>query len=146
MSHARQQIRDAIIMQVTGLPTTGANVYQSRVRVFDTLPCLNVLTISEDLDADNSQMRGIQARELQIDIEVRIKSPLNLDDSLDTIAVEIESAIADDSTLGGLVKFIELQGTEIEFDDDLEQPVGQMTMRWLCLYLIDSGNPELIIS
>jgi hypothetical protein len=91
-------------------------------------------------------MSGVQARELQIDIEARVKSTSHLDDALDTIAVEVESAIAGDTTLNGLVKFIELQGTDIEFDDDLEQPIGLISMRWLCLYYVDSSDPETILS
>ena len=47
--HVRQQIRSAIITQVTGLTTTGINVFEHRVYPLaeDDLPAIVVSTTSE---------------------------------------------------------------------------------------------------
>ncbi len=52
--HVRQQIRERIATTITGLSTTGSNVFQSRVYPLDvdSLPALLVYTISESSDVD----------------------------------------------------------------------------------------------
>ena len=54
MAHVRKQIRDAIKTALTGLATTGANCYQSRVFPFEStkLPALLIYTKSETTDFD----------------------------------------------------------------------------------------------
>ena len=54
MSHARQQIRDAVVAAVTGLATTGASVHKTRMFKFedDDLPALGVYTLSEDIERE----------------------------------------------------------------------------------------------
>ena len=49
MAHIRQQIRDRVIADVTGLATTGANVYDSKLYTFTQgeLPALAVYTQNE---------------------------------------------------------------------------------------------------
>ena len=49
MTHIRQQIRDRIIADVTGLATTGANVYDSKLYniLQGELPALAVYTQNE---------------------------------------------------------------------------------------------------
>jgi hypothetical protein len=52
--HVRQQIRERIATTITGLTTTGSNVYQSRVYPLDSvsLPALLVYTLSEGSEVD----------------------------------------------------------------------------------------------
>ena len=54
MSHARQQIRDAVATAVTGLSITGANVSKTRMFRFenDECPALSVYTLSEEIERD----------------------------------------------------------------------------------------------
>ena len=49
MSHVRQQIRDRIATILTGLPTTGANVFKMRRYALDDskLPAILVYTMDE---------------------------------------------------------------------------------------------------
>jgi hypothetical protein len=51
MAHARKLIRDNIVTTVTGLSTTGANVFKSRVYPLSagSLPALTVYTRSEEV-------------------------------------------------------------------------------------------------
>jgi len=49
MSHARQQVRDAVVTAVTGLTTTSTRVYASRVYPHDSLPSLAVYTLEEEI-------------------------------------------------------------------------------------------------
>ena len=49
MAHARKQIRDQLKTTLTGLTTTGSNVFNSRVYDHDALPCISIYTLSEEL-------------------------------------------------------------------------------------------------
>lgn len=139
MAHARQQIREALAAVVTGLATTGAAVFQSRMRAQEALPCLLVTTLDESVERT-----GI-GDELERDLEVAVigvaKAAANVDDTLDTIAAEVETAIGPNNTLGGLVRGLELRSVSIEFDDELEQPVGTVRLTYRCTYFTTAGVP-----
>lgn len=122
MAHARQQIREAAATTCTGLTTTGSTVYQSRVYPVETLPALSLYTLSEQVI--ERTMEGNELRELLLVIEGRVKATSNLDDTLDDIAEEVETALNADKTLSGAVKSLDLSETEIELSDDLEKPSG----------------------
>ena len=49
---------------------------------------------------------------------------MNYDNTLDTIAVEVEEAIAADITLGGVAKDAQITAFEADFAADGEQPVA----------------------
>ena len=141
--HARQTIREAIAALITGLSTTGANVYQSRVYPHDTLPCLTIYSINEavvDVIFD-----GTQSRELSLIIEGRAKATSNLDDTLDTIAAEVEAAVMADQYLTDSVKLIELAETEIDFFDDIEQPAGIVRLTFIVSYRTNEADPTTLI-
>ena len=57
MAHLRQSIRERIATDVTGLSTTGSNVFQSRVYPVEdgSLPCLLVYTTSEESEVDTME-------------------------------------------------------------------------------------------
>ena len=54
MAHARQQIREAVLAAVTGLATTGANVFVNKItpQEAESLPNLLVYTNGEQSEAD----------------------------------------------------------------------------------------------
>ena len=147
MTHAREQIRDALITVLNGLTETGSNVAASRIYSVTeaSLPHLSIYTLEEELDADRGMMGDKEYRNLEIIIEARAKLTAALDDQLDQIALEVELAITADDTLGIGVKSTELQRTEIELDKDSDQPTGLMRMIWNVAYRIDRTNPELLI-
>ena len=144
MSHARQQIREALATQLSSAGIS--NVTQSRVRTFQTLPSVNVLSTSESIAPEISTAGMVQARELEISVEVRAKGTSNVDDSLDGIAVDIEVAIMADPTLGGLAHYAELLATEVEFDDEAEKPTGLLAMTWQVTYMVNASNPEVALT
>ncbi len=145
MSHVRQQIRDQLKTTLTGLATTGANVFASRVYDHDALPSLAIYTLSEELGSESANK---QMRLLNIVLEVRAKATTNLDNTLDTISAEIEAALfsSGDTTLSGKCKDIDFEGVDIELSGDSDQPVGLMTMRFACLYRVDKADVTTLIS
>lgn len=126
MSHVRQQIRDDIVTTLTGLTTTGSNVFRSRIFPLEqtNLPALCIYTKSETSEYDTIGLPRSVNRILDVAVEAYVKGVSNYDNTLDTIAVEVEEAIAADITLGGLAKDAQITAFEADFSGDGEQPVA----------------------
>lgn len=126
MAHVRKQIRDNIETTLTGLSTTGSNVYRSRVYPIadDKLPGILIYTDSEEVETVSITPPRTQLRSLTVRVEVFVKALSNFDDEIDTIAEEIEAALAADATRGGLAKDTTITGFDAEFSGDGDQPVG----------------------
>lgn len=126
MAHVRKQIRDAVVTALTGLATTGSNVYRSRIYPLESskLPGLCIFTLSESVVFDTMTLSRSIQRELEVAVEAYVKGTSNYDNTLDQIAVEVEEAIASDVTLGGLAKDAQVTAFEAQFSGDGEQPVA----------------------
>ena len=126
MTHVRQQIRDDIVTTLTGLTTTGSNVFRSRIFPLEetNLPALCIYTKSETSEYDTIGLPRSVNRILDVAVEAYVKGVSNYDNTLDTIAVEMEEAIAADITLGGLAKDAQITAFEADFAGDGEQPVA----------------------
>lgn len=133
--HARQQIRNTVAGLLAGL--VGGNVFVSRMRPADALPCLLVTTDSEDVQPGS--IGNLLERELRIVIRVFAKGNASLDDMLDTVAAEVEAALA--AGLPGAV----LDKVEIDFDDELERPVGSLMLAYRYTYFTAAGSPGTLI-
>ena len=101
--HPRYQIRQAFVARLkTPLdnvyPTMAKdNIYASRTKpLFDQfLPAILVYTIDEQIESDQYDGDGYAplVRKLSVDIEGAIKGSAQLDDVLDDLAFEIETAL-----------------------------------------------------
>ena len=145
MAHLRQQIRERVATTVTGLTTTGARVYQSRVYPMAdaNLPGLLVYSTSESSEPDvmTSGNRTL-FRELEIVIEGYAKATSNLDDTLDLISDEIETAIAADRTVNSLARDATLASTAITLIGEGEKPLGVVTLTYRVTYRNAMNAPD----
>ena len=132
MAHVRQQIRSQIVTTLTGLTTTGTNVFASRIFPLEQtkLPALCIFTKSEATEFDTITLARSVNRVLDVAVEAYVIGTANYDNTLDNIAVEVEEAIAADVTLGGLAKDAQVIGFEADYSGDGEQPVavGRFTL------------------
>lgn len=147
MAHVRQQIREAVATAITGL-ASAASVHQSRVYDLEAgdLPAFKVYTLSEGSERDSlSYPRGTR-RQLQVVVEAAAKAAADLDDTLDTLCAEVETAIAADISLGGLSQDAYLETTQIEFNDGGDQPHGTATMSWVVEYRVRETAPEAVLA
>ena len=147
MAHVRQQIREAIATAITGL-ASAASVHQSRVYDLESgdLPAFKVYTLSESTERDSQQNPRGTYRQMQLVLEAAAKAVSDLDDTLDTLCAEVETAIAADITLGGLSKDAYLETTTIELNDGGDQPHGAATMSWIVEYRVRETAPETVLS
>jgi hypothetical protein len=147
--HVRRQIRDAAVALLTGLNTTGNRVFATRVRPLQDaeLPALCVYASGEVSEIDSmgnsAGARGL-SRELILRVEAHVRSFESLDDSADDIALEVETTLAADKTLGGLVKDLQLRSTEIGFAEG-DRLVAGMRMAWRARYRTRETTPGAAI-
>ena len=149
MAHARQQIRDAIVAALTGLTTTGSNVFPSRSYDVpkENLPCILIYTAAEEMADEASSLGDRRGMILAFRVEARVRPvATDADDQLDAICAEVQAALFAEPTLGGLVRHLDLQSTEIEFDAEAEAPTAAGVMTFGCLYRIDRTDAETIIT
>ena len=144
-NHVRQQIRERIGTTLTGLTTTGSNVFESRVYPLEDskLPALIIYTKSEESMPIEIGSNRTMERSLTVNIEGYVKANSNFDDTVDTICKEVETAMATDITLNGLAKDSFLETTEIEFNAEGEKPVCFVTMSFKVDYYVLESSPDV---
>ena len=130
MAHVRKLIRDNIETTLTGLATTGANVYQTRVYPIaeDRLPGLAIYTSSEATEYATLTPPRTQLRTLSVSVDVYAKAVTAYDDLLDAACVEIEDALYTDRTRGGNAKDTRIIAFDSDFSGDGDQPVARATL------------------
>tara|TARA_Y100000114_G_scaffold100147_1_gene93328 strand:- start:3758 stop:4201 length:444 start_codon:yes stop_codon:yes gene_type:complete len=126
VAHVRKLIRDNITSTLTGLTTTGSNVFQTRFYPIAEakLPALAIYTKSEDTEYGTLKTPRTQIRTLDVTVEAYVAGNTNVDNTLDTIAVEVEEALFTDLTRGGNAKETRINSFEADFSGDGENPVG----------------------
>jgi len=126
MSHARQKIRDAVVLLLMGLPTTSSRVYDTRLynlEPAENLPGLVIYTQNETSERSDFSPNNYY-RELDLIIEGYVETNSSVENNLDTIALEVENVLGANPLLSNTATTSELSSTEIEFDVMGEQPIG----------------------
>lgn len=126
MAHARKAIRERVTTVLTGLTTTGARVYQSRVYPMREaqLPGLLIFTESETMELASLTPPRTQQRTLNLVVEAYVRGVSNYDSDLDIIAEEVEEALTADLTLNSLARDLSVVGFEAEFSGEGDQPLA----------------------
>jgi hypothetical protein len=143
MSHIRTAIRDNVVTALTGLTTTKANVYPTRIYPLreDKLPGLAVYTLSEDTAYQSINPPRTQNRTLQVVVEAYVKAVSDYDDTMDKITAEIEAALYTDLTRGGRAQDTRVLSFEADISDQGDQPMilGRVTVE--VQYATTEGSP-----
>lgn len=142
--HVRTQIANAVIATLTGLPTTGANVFKGRTRPLAKghPPTLLVYVRSEQSSAD---AMGILGRALRLRIEGRVTMADVPDDTLDQISLEVEPAMVADPSLGGLVREVTLISTTIDTVAPGDAHAGEVAMEYQVFYRTRENAPAVAV-
>ena len=146
-NHIRQQIRERVGTTLTGLSTTGSNVFQSRVFNLEesNLPAIIIYTKSEAGELlEMGSTRTLQ-RNLALVVEAYVKANTNYDDTIDTIAKEVEAAMGADVTHNDLARDSFLDSTEINYNGEGEQPIAVMTMIYNIIYLTTETTADVAL-
>lgn len=145
MSHVRKQLRDAVAAAVTGLATTGARVFRSRIYPLElaTLPCLAVYTANEE--ATLTTLEDILQRDVAVIVEGNARIGEDLDDTLDQIGKEVEIALAAQVTVGGALVTLFYTGCDIDLLAG-DKPVGCITLRYSGTIYTASNAPDVALN
>jgi len=138
MAHARTAIRNAVVAALTGLTTTGANVFVDEPHDLDasSLPCLRIDDVDEPAAYASGTTPRQQLRSYELSVKCQVQSSGAGHDLRDTAAAEVEDALAAQAAggLGGLVSEIEYQGTEFSKDRSGSQPIYEATLSYVFGY------------
>ncbi len=132
----RTQIRNAVATLLTGLATTGSRVFASRVHPLtaNDLPALLVYARDEQVEYITSTTPREQVRVMSLEVRGVLSAVTGADDTADLIAQEVESAMASDSSLGGLVARMDITSIEIVTDQAAESTVANVVMSYDLTY------------
>lgn len=145
MSHVRTQIVDAVTTALTGLSTTGANAFKTRVYALarGKLPCLCIYRGREASTPLEMGHPRLMDRTFEVHVEI-VAEGEDFDDVTDQIAVEVEVALAADFSLGGLCKEFYLAGSEpgpIGQGDHGEKRLGSLRLTYRATYHTTDADP-----
>ena len=144
MTHVRQQIREQVATTCAGLTTTGSSVFQSRDyrRQDINLRALLINTTSAESSSDTMGISLVTDRILTVVVEAYVKATSDVDDTVDTICSEVETALGADRTVNGLAKFIQLTGTEITYNGEGAQHLGPVVLPYAVQYRTAVHNTD----
>lgn len=147
--HVRQQIREAFAALLLADINITASIYTSRTVVLqdNELPAIIITTNSEQVQVVDMHGQAIE-RNLEIEVSIKVKASINFDDALDTFAEKIEKTTTANlaaKNLGGLCQSLQLESLDMALDESLETPVGQMNMRFACVYFTAANNPSIAL-
>jgi len=109
------------------------------------LPAIIIYTTTESSEEVAFSSKRVQDRVLSVEVQGFVRAISNFDDTLDLIAKEVEVAILDDPTLGGLAINTELTNTQADYSGEGEQPVGTIRLTFDVQYRTETGQPETAI-
>ena len=143
-NHLRRQIRERAATTLTGLTTTGSNVFQSRVYPMESagLPGLCIYTTEETVEMQSMGGTRHVSRDLTLIVEGYATDSANVDDTLDQIGKEIEVAMSGDITLNDLAQDSYLSSVEITLSGDGSTGVGKITHSYTVVYQNAENAPD----
>jgi|GEM_PF-6380798 len=144
MTHGVAQIHAALVAALTGLPTTGGNVFDDESTAIpeSKLPALRVLDDgNESIDYATNSPPRTQARRVEFSVRVLAKSA-NAKAVLNAALNEIEVASYTNRTLGGLARDLRIESVDKNYSDDTDKRVGEAVLRIVVDWVCREGSPE----
>lgn len=154
MSHARQQVRDAIVTLLNTSPTNYNRAYNTRIPPMQQVwPYLLVWNETESIPQMTIHPAGLQMRELSLTIEARLqlqqRETETLEARMDTVAAEIETKLtsATIQTALAAVDGITLVDTQMQLavDENDVPSYGYITMNYTLSYATNEGTPGTLV-
>ena len=137
-----QLIRETATSTLTGLTTTGSNIFASRVHNLEAIKLPALLLYTRDLESEPLVLGATRTIEknLTLHVEGYVKQNTNYDDKIDDICVEVEEALFTNRLLNNLVKDTFLTESVIEYENEGETPLARVLMDFQVVYHHNEGN------
>jgi len=148
MAHAIQQIHDLIIAKVTGLTTTGANVFTGRVHPIERseMPCLLVSTGDEAVSYETIGGPRAQRRDLTLEIDIVVSVNDTMESLMNTVQLEVENALSADTKLGSSVFDVKYIGRNKFLSGDGEKQVGITRLNYSVPFEVLENAPDTLLT
>lgn len=147
MTHARQQIREAVAARLAGLVTTVA-VNRARSLPSKALPAIAVYALEEEAERISTG----RTKERHLTLAVDVFTAAGADDpsaDLDALCAQVETAMDAAPRLGGLANDSELTRTDIELTGAGDQGQGlpdlaAARLQYRITYRTPHGSPDTV--
>ena len=129
MAHPRELIRKQAVAVLLGATNAGASVYASRVAPLisngwqSELPAIIVYTMDETAEIFNQAPKEYRRR-VELVVEIHAEGNEALDDTLDTLARQVERLLLMDDTLGDTVNDLQYVRSRMVLLDQSEHLTG----------------------
>ena len=142
-NHVRRQIREAVTAALMG-GTAGANVFAARTLPLarDLLPALLVATDEERVDVASIHSPQLLERRLTVTVRGVAKAANDVDDVLDALLKDTETALAG-NTLGGLCKGLYLTSVSVQLDGSTDADVGIVEAAFSADFFTAGNAPDV---
>ncbi len=143
--HKAEQILSAVITKVTGLTTTGANVFRGRVYAVPDgrLPALCVFMGTDEVIGQWSHQHVDSLLTIHIDAKVK-DSAAQVDTTLNQIRKEVAIALQADITQG--LSFVqdtqEGDAAEPDLSGEADKPIASQRLEWVFRYRRNRTDPS----
>ena len=147
-NHLRRQIRERVATSMlSGLSTTGTNVFQSHVYPIETtdLPALCVYTQEEEVEVGAMGDPRTCHSTLTLMVDGYAQSSSGLDDVLDQIGKEVQIGMASDIDINNLVVDSYLTSVDISYSGEGTSPIGLIRHNYSVLYRYAENAPDSAI-
>lgn len=145
-NHVRKQLRDAVVTAVTGLAQTGSHVYGWRVYALQEateLPALSVYVTDEEASRITVHSPAVVERRPVVHVQAVAKASADVEDTLDTIAKEVEVALASGVTVGAKAVALEYAGCEVDLARG-DKPIGTIDLRFNAVLFNSATAPDAL--
>ena len=147
MPHQRTVIRKAVVAAIKAANTLAEQrVFSTRKNLYGMreLPAISVYALNEKSSLDRTAPRELE-RIVSVDIEALVEKREDIDDEMDDIALEIETAMNLDPNFASEVKWSELTSTTLVSDPDGDRELGHVTLTYDMTYDSDAFvEPALV--
>ena len=147
--HVAQQLLDAVVTRVTGLTTTGANVFvnhpEDRALQADEIPGL-VVNLSDEESIPVTLDGEIIQRTVRLALLIRVKGTGAVDETVTGIRKEVETALAPALTIGSKSVLLDYNGmAEPELDATNDQPMMSARLDFSAILFNSAAAPDVLL-
>ena len=130
---------------LTGLSTTGSNVFQSHVYPLENadLPALCIYTQDEEIEVGAMGDPRVCHSTMTLIVDGYAQTSSNLDDQLDQIGKEVQVAMSGDVDINNLVKDSYLSSVDISYSGEGTSPIGVIRHNYSVLYRYAENAPDV---
>jgi hypothetical protein len=136
MPHQRELVRKAVAAALANKTVAKRRVTTTRTIPYrkSDCPAISVYTLTETVsEAENTAPREL-TRALDVEIVGWVAEGPQMDDALDDLALQIETAIHADPTLAGTASDMVMEGTEAGVSKDGDSLLGLITLKYTATY------------